>query len=77
MNLNQSKNIPGGIMFVPGFSGGYLPNNSNDITNRTSADVVAATISNKSNVSVPTDCALSGMCYCWLLSFYLYFTSIL
>ena len=67
MNLNQSKNIPGGIKFIPGFGGGYLPNNSNDVTNRSSVDVVAAT----------TDCALSGMCYCWLLSFYHYFTSTL
>ena len=74
MNLNQSKNTPGGVMFIPGFSGGYLPNNSNNVTNRTSTDVVAATISNKFNVSVPTDCALSGMCYCGVLSFYFYFS---
>ena len=62
MNLIQEKNLPVG-MFIPGFGGGYVPNNSNDVTNRTSTAAVAAIISNKSNVSVPTDCALSGMCY--------------
>ena len=62
MSLNLGKNLPGS-RFIPGFGGGYVPNNSNDVTNRTSTAAVAATISNKSNVSVPTDCALSGMCY--------------
>ena len=56
------------------FASGYLPNNSNDVTNRTSTAVAAATISNKSNVSVPTDCAISGICYCCLLFYYLYCT---
>ena len=59
------------------FASGYLPNNSNDVTNRTFTAVVAATISNKSNMSVPTDCVLSGMCYCYSLLFYLFFTSTL
>ena len=63
MNLNLSKNLQGGTTFILGFGGGYVPNNANDVTNRTSTAAVAATISNKSNVSVPTNCALSGMCY--------------
>ena len=62
MSLNLGKNLPGS-RFIPGFGSGYVPNNSNDVTNQTSAHVVAATISDKSNVSDPTDCALSGMCY--------------
>ena len=63
MNLNPRKNLLVGIMFILGFGGGYVSNNLNDVTNRSSTAVVAATISNKSNVSDPTNCALSGMCY--------------
>ena len=46
MSLNLGKNLPGS-RFIPGFGGGYVSSNSNDVTNRTSAHVVAATVPRK------------------------------
>ena len=67
LSLNLGKNLPDS-RFIPGFGGGYVPNNSNDVTNPTSAAAVAAIFSNKSIVSIPTNRALSGMCYYFTLT---------
>ena len=46
MSLNLSKNLSDS-RFISGFGGGYVPNNSNDVTDRTSTAAVAATVSRK------------------------------
>ena len=60
-------NSPGG-MSIRGIGGGYCPNLT-DIS-----AVAAATGSNKSNVPIPTDFAISSKCFCCSLLYYLYFT---
>ena len=46
MSLNLSKNLPDS-RFILGFGGGYVPTNSNDVTNRTSTAAVAASVPRK------------------------------
>ena len=56
------------------FDSSYFLNSSSNVTNWAFTPAAAASISNKSNASVHSNCAISGMCYCWLLFYSLYFT---